>query len=72
VVESCGKLACKNAVIDGELVVQDEHGLTDFNALRTAIYTAPHRLVFFAFDLLHLDLRARHLMERRALLRKLI
>src|SRR4051794_16287949 len=55
------------------MVVQDEHGLTDFNALRSAIYTAPHRLVLFAFDLLHLDgqdLRRRPLMERRALLRR--
>ena len=54
-VEACGKLACKAAVIDGEMVVQDEHGITDFHALRSAIYTAPHRLVLFAFDLLHLD-----------------
>ena len=75
VVEACSKLACKTAVIDGEMVVQDEHGITDFNALRSAIYKAPHRLVFFAFDLLHLDgqdLRGRPLMERRALLRRLI
>jgi hypothetical protein len=36
VAEVCGKLACKSAVIDGEMVV-----LTDFNALRSAIYTAP-------------------------------
>ncbi len=57
------------------MVVQDENGLTDFDALRSAIYTAPHRLVFFAFDLLHLDgqdLRGQPLMERRALLRKLV
>ena len=75
VVEVCGRLACKSAVIDGEMVVQDENGLTDFNALRSAIYKAPHRLVFFAFDLLHLDgqdLRGRPLMERRALLRRLV
>jgi bifunctional non-homologous end joining protein LigD len=54
VVEACGRLACKSALIDGEMAIQDEHGLTDFNALRSAIYTAPHRIVFFAFDLLHL------------------
>ena len=75
VVEACARLACKTAVIDGEMVVQDEHGITDFNALRSAIYRAPHRLVFFAFDLLHLDgqdLPGRPLMERRALLRRLI
>ena len=75
VVDACAKLACETALIDGEMVVQDEHGITDFNALRSAIYTAPHRLVLFAFDLLHLDgqdLRGQPLMERRALLRKLI
>jgi bifunctional non-homologous end joining protein LigD len=57
------------------MVVQDEHGITDFYALRSAIYRAQHRLVLFAFDLLHLDgqdLRRRPLMERRALLRRLI
>ena len=75
VVDACARLACETALIDGEMVVQDEHGLTDFNALRSAMYTAPHRLVFFAFDLLHLDgqdVRGQHLMERRALLRRLI
>ena len=34
VIEACARLACETAVIDGEMVVQDEHGLTDFNALR--------------------------------------
>ena len=75
VVDACSKLACKAAVLDGEMVVQDEHGITDFNALRSAIYTAPHRIVLFAFDLLHLngqDLRGQPLMERRVLLRRLI
>src|SRR6478672_9640043 len=45
VVEACGNLGCETALIDGEMVVQDEHGLTDFHALRSVIYTAPHRLV---------------------------
>jgi bifunctional non-homologous end joining protein LigD len=53
VVDACGKLACETALIDGEMVVQDEHGITDFHALRSAIHTAPHRIVLFAFDLLH-------------------
>jgi hypothetical protein len=39
----------------GEVVVQDEQGISDFEALRSAIHKGPHRLVFFAFDLLHLD-----------------
>ena len=45
----------KTALLDGEMVVQDEFGLSDFHALRSAIYTAPHRIVFSAFDLLHLN-----------------
>jgi bifunctional non-homologous end joining protein LigD len=75
VVEACAKLGCKAALIDGEVVVQDEQGISDFEALRSAIHKAPHRLVFFAFDLLHLDgrdLRRTPLIERRAALRKLI
>ena len=74
VVDACGKLACETALIDGEMVVQDEHGITDFHALRSAIHTAPHRLLLFAFDLLHLDgqdLWGQPLMER-VLLRRLI
>jgi hypothetical protein len=75
VVEAAAKLTCKTALLDGELIVQDENGIADFDALRSAIYTAPHRLVFFAFDLLHhdgWDLRRTPLLERRAALRKLI
>src|SRR5262245_42103231 len=75
VVEAAGKLSCKAALIDGEAIVQDENGISDFDALRSAIYEAPHRLVFFSFDLLHLDsqdLRRSTLIERRTALRKLI
>jgi bifunctional non-homologous end joining protein LigD len=56
VVEAWAKLGCWSALLDGEIVLQDEHSLSDFHALRSAIHTAPHRLVFFAFDLLHLDI----------------
>jgi ATP-dependent DNA ligase len=49
VVEAAGKLSCKAALIDGEVVVQDEQGISDFEALRSAIHKAPHRIVFFAF-----------------------
>jgi bifunctional non-homologous end joining protein LigD len=75
VVEAWAKLGCRSALLDGEIVLQDEHSLSDFHALRSAIHTAPHRLVFFAFDLLQLDgqdLRRTPLIERRAALRKLI
>ena len=49
VVDACSKLTCETALIDGEMVVQDA-GITDFHALRSAIYTAPHRIALFAFD----------------------
>jgi ATP dependent DNA ligase domain len=55
VVEACARLACETAMIDGEMVVQDERGLTDFHALRSAIHATPHRILFFAFDLVHLN-----------------
>jgi hypothetical protein len=32
VVEAAGKLPCKSALIDGELIVQDENGISDFEA----------------------------------------
>jgi hypothetical protein len=33
VVEAASKLSCKAALIDGEIIVQDENGLSDFDAL---------------------------------------
>jgi hypothetical protein len=65
---------CKAALMDGEMVVQDEHGLTDFYALRSAIHKAPHRIVFLAFDVPHLDaqdLGRTPPFERRTALRTL-
>jgi bifunctional non-homologous end joining protein LigD len=52
VADACARLPCRAAILDGEIVVQDENGKSDFEALRSAIYKAPHRIVFFAFDLL--------------------
>jgi bifunctional non-homologous end joining protein LigD len=60
--------------IDGKMVVQDEHGRSDFGAVRSAI-THHHRLIFYAFDLLAhrgKDLRSSPLIERRARLEDLI
>ena len=54
-VEAAGNLPCHGAMIDGEIIVQDENGISGFDALRSAIHKAPHRIVLFAFDLLHLD-----------------
>lgn len=75
IVDAAGKIDCVNAVIDGEMIVQDQAGRSDFAALRRAIEGEPHRLVFYAFDLLVLgerDLRRLPLAERRELLARLI
>src|SRR5688500_13797587 len=55
VVDAAAKLPCATAIVDGEMVVQDDRGIADFSALRHAIFSEPHRLVFYAFDILHLD-----------------
>lgn len=50
------RLPCREAVIDGEVVVPDDKGISRFAALQDALAAGEsHRLVFYAFDLLHLD-----------------
>jgi len=69
------KINCRSAIIDGEVIVQDERGISDFNALKSAIRWHRQRLIFCAFDLIHLndkDLRERPLLERRAKLKELV
>ena len=68
-------LACRSAIIDGEVVVQDGRGVSDFEALQKALSTGRGRLVFYGFDLLHLDgedLRNQPLLERRSKLARLL
>ena len=75
VVACAAQLPCRSVILDGEIVVQDQAGLSDFHALRRAISDEPHRLVFFAFDLLHSngeDLRGLALRERKERLRTLL
>jgi DNA ligase D-like protein (predicted ligase) len=74
-VQAAADLKCRSAILDGEVIVQDEHGVSDFDALMSAIRWQPHRLIYYAFDLLHLDgkdLRERPLIERRAALKDLL
>jgi DNA ligase D len=64
------------AVIDGEIVVPDETGVTRFEALQDAIASGESfRMLFYAFDLVHLngwDLTGSPLVDRKALLQKLL
>ena len=56
VTEALEGLDCENAILDGEVVVLGDHGVTSFPALQNALSEgAPERMIYYAFDLLHLD-----------------
>jgi bifunctional non-homologous end joining protein LigD len=56
IVEALRSLRLQSATIDGEGVICDDRGVTDFEALRTALAHQEAPEVFlFAFDLLELD-----------------
>lgn len=63
-------------VLDGEIAVPDERGVTHIDALtETMRQRRPERLAYFAFDLLHLDghdLRPCAIEDRKTLLRDVI
>jgi ATP-dependent DNA ligase len=68
-------LFCASAILDGEVIIQDEQGRSDFGSFKAAMERRPEDLVFMAFDLLHLngrDLRPSPLLERRSFLRELL
>jgi len=68
-------LNVETAVLDGEMAAMDGKGKTNIMQLRLALDTYPGRLIFIAFDLLHLngkDLRNEPLCERRAALAQLL
>jgi bifunctional non-homologous end joining protein LigD len=65
------------AILDGEVVVQGEHGGTDFNELERELGKkgGSNKLVFYVFDLLYLDgldLRGATLIQRKDVLRELL
>jgi bifunctional non-homologous end joining protein LigD len=55
IVRTAAKLRCKSAIIDGEAIVQDGDGASNFEALSSALRRQPHSIILYAFDLLHLD-----------------
>src|SRR5262249_27569527 len=54
IIAAARKLPCRTAILDGE-VIEDGHGVSDFEALQTALRCKAAHLIFYAFDLLHLD-----------------
>ncbi|MGV3742933.1 MAG: non-homologous end-joining DNA ligase, partial [Burkholderiaceae bacterium] len=75
-VKALQALGLKNAWLDGEIVVLDEHGLPSFQQLQNAFdEKSTAQVIFFAFDLLYLngyDLRNAPLFERRDLLERVL
>ena len=75
IVRAAASLRCQSAIIDGEAIVQDGDGASDFDALSSAMRWRPDSIILYAFDLMHLngkDLRQQALMERRANLKALL
>ena len=75
IVRATAKLPCLSAIIDGEAIVQDQDGASDFDALSSAMRWRADSIILYAFDLMHLsgrDLRSQPLLERRALLKDLL
>lgn len=66
----------KNAILDGEIVALDRDGKSDFQALQLAMKEKnSEALVYYVFDLLHLDgedFRPKPLRERKIALQKLL
>jgi bifunctional non-homologous end joining protein LigD len=74
-VEPLQKLQLKSALLDGEVVVMNKSGKTDFGALQRAMEEGNKNLTYVVFDLLQRDgedLRRLPLRERKALLEKLL
>jgi bifunctional non-homologous end joining protein LigD len=75
ITKAAGNLDYRSAIIDGEVIVQNKCGVSDFDALKSATRWRPQSLTLCAFDLLYLngkDLRDRSLIERRAKLKELV
>ena len=75
VVAAAKKLMATSAAVDGELVAVDREGRPSFQALQHRAAHPGHIVVFYAFDLLHLDgrdLTGQPLSTRRVLLPKVL
>lgn len=76
IAKALGEINIENAIFDGEMVVVEEDGRTDFQKLQNAIKSADHKsMYYYIFDLLFLngeDLRSLPLIERKKKLKALL
>ncbi|HXX03005.1 MAG TPA: DNA ligase D [Xanthobacteraceae bacterium] len=75
VAEAVAALPAKTALLDGEIVVEDDNGVSNFSLLQTDLKAGrTDRFAYYVFDLLYLDgqdLRSEPLTERKAALARL-
>jgi DNA ligase D-like protein (predicted ligase) len=75
VLAAAREMITRDAIVDGEMVVQDESGRSSFKKLASAIRWEGSSLVFYAFDLLALDgndLRKQRCEDRRQRLHEMM
>jgi bifunctional non-homologous end joining protein LigD len=76
IAEAVAALPAQTALLDGELVVEDDKGISSFSMLQTDLKDGPgDRFVYWVFDLLFLDgrdLTGEPLIARKAELRRLL
>jgi bifunctional non-homologous end joining protein LigD len=77
IAKALAALPVETAIVDGEAVVEDEKGLSNFSALQDALSEgrAADKAVFYAFDLLHqdgFDLRGLPLGDRKQRLAEVV
>ncbi len=76
IAKDVARLAADTALVDGEIVVENSRGVSDFSMLQAALsHGERNSFVYYVFDLLHLDgqnLSRRPLRERKAALRELL
>ncbi|MEN3377474.1 MAG: bifunctional non-ous end joining protein LigD [Hyphomicrobiales bacterium] len=77
IVAAAGELVTHGVILDGEVIVPTEEGLSDFAALESELSKrgGSDRLVYYVFDILHLevfDLRGCALLDRKRVLEALL
>jgi bifunctional non-homologous end joining protein LigD len=69
-------LPARSALVDGEVVIEDEKGVSSFSGLQAALKAGEQeRFIYYVFDLLHFDgrdLLDQPMIERKAQLHKLV
>ncbi len=75
IAESVAQLPITEAILDGEVVILDDNGVSDFAALQAFAENPQGKLDYFVFDLPYLeghDLSSKPLLERKSLLKALL